>query len=209
MGVESCFCCFINMDPGCLSLTGTASNIIILGFMLWGILDLDFVKNVAKAFYITSFVLFCLCLIFYLIIFIIIIRRRKGAKRTNSFGKILCLLIPGLSLLASIFLIIGFILELVEHVKMEDDIPGKFYSTREWASLIVPLILGYIGFIIMLLCANALYRKFGDWKKSELIDVNISQKSMSTIPNALKPGVFPNNNGVVHNTQESGTIIKN
>ena len=87
MGVESCFCCFINMDPGCLSLTGTASNIIILGFMLWGILDLDFVKNVAKALYITSFVLFCLCLIFYLIIFIIIIRRRKGAKRTNSFEK--------------------------------------------------------------------------------------------------------------------------
>ena len=209
MGVESCFCCFINMDPGCLSLTGTASNIIILAFMLWGILDLDFVKNVAKALYITSFVLFCLCLIFYLIIFIIIIRRRKGAKRTNSFGKILCLLIPGLSFLASIFLIIGFIIELVEHVKMEDDIPGKFYSTREWASLIVPLILGYIGFIIMVLCANALYRKFGDWKQSELIDVNISQKSMSTIPNALKPGVFPNNNGVVYNIQESGTNIKN
>ena len=209
MGVESCFCCFINMDPGCLSLTGTASNIIILGFMLWGILDLDFVKNVAKALYITSFVLFCLCLIFYLILFIIIIRRRKGARSKNSFGKILCLLIPGLSFLASIFLIIGFIIEFVEHVKLEEDIPGKFYSTREWASLIVPLILGIIGFIIMVLCANVLYRKFGDWKKSELIDVNISQKSMSTIPNALKPGVFPNNNGVVYNIQESGTNIKN
>ena len=177
--------------------------------MLWCILDLDFVKNVAKALYITSFVLFCLCLIFYLIIFIIIIRRRKGAKRTNSFGKILCLLIPGLSLLASIFLIIGFILELVEHIKLENDIPGKFYSTREWASLIVPLILGYIGFIIMVLCANVLYRKFGDWKKSELIGVNISQNSMSTIPNSLKPGVFPNNNVVVYNIQESGTNIKN
>ena len=209
MGVESCFCCFIIMDPGCLSLTGTASNIIILGFMLWGILDPDFVKNVAKALYITSFVLFCLCLIFYLIIFFIIIKRCQGAKSINSFGKILCLLIPGLSFLASIFLIIGFIIELVEHVKMEDDIPGKFYSTREWASLIVPLILGYIGFIIMVLCANVLYRKFGDWKKSELIDVNISQNSMSTIPNALKPGVFPNNNGVVYNIQESGTNIKN
>ena len=209
MGVESCFCCFINMDPGCLSLTGTDSNIIILGFMLWGILDLDFVKNVAKALYITSFVLFCLCLIFYLIIFFIIIKRCQGAKSINSFGKILCLLIPGLSFLASIFLIIGFIIELVEHVKMEDDIPGKFYSTREWASLIVPLILGYIGFIIMVLCANVLYRKFGDWKKSELIDVNISQNSMSTIPKALKPGVFPNNNGVVYNIQESGTNIKN
>ena len=209
MGVESCFCCFINMDPGCLSLTGTASNIIILGFMLWGILDLDFVKNVAKALYITSFVLFCLCLIFYLIIFFIIIKRCQGAKSINSFGKILCLLIPGLSFLASIFLIIGFIIELVEHVKMEDDIPGKFYSTREWASLIVPLILGYIGFIIMVLCANVLYRKFGDWKKSELIGVNISQNSMSTIPSALNPGVFPNNNGVDYNIQESGTNIKN
>ena len=87
MGVESCFCCFINMDPGCLSLTGTASNIIILGFMLWGILDLDFVKKGSEAIYIISFVLLCLCLIFYLIIFIIIIRRRKGAKRTNSFEK--------------------------------------------------------------------------------------------------------------------------
>ncbi len=210
MGVEACFCCFRNKNPVCLSSVGLAANIITFGFILWGILDLNFIKKGSEAIYIISFVLLCLCLLFYFIIFIIIIIRRcRSSRSANSFGRILCLLILGLSVLSLIFLIIGFIIELVEHVKLEKDFPVKLFSTREWAALIVPLILGYIGFIIMVLCANALYRKFGDWKKSELIDVNISQKSMSTIPNALKPGVFPNNNGVVHNTQESGTNIKN
>ena len=210
MGVEACFCCFRNKNPVCLSSVGLAANIITFGFILWGILDLNFIKKGSEPIYIISFVLSCLCLLFYFIIFtIIIIRRCRSSRSANSFGRILCLLILGLSVLSLIFLIIGFIIELVEHVKLEKDFPVKLFSTREWAALIVPLILGYIGFIIMILCANVLYRKFGDWKKSELIDVNISQNSMSTIPNALKPGVFPNNNGVVYNIQESGTNIKN
>ena len=210
MGVESCFCCFRNMNPVCISFIGVAANIITFGFMLWGILDLDFVKKGSEALYIISFVLLCLCLLFYFIIFfIIIIRRCRGSRSVNNFGRILCLLIPFLSVLGLIFLIIGFIIEVVKHAKEEKDFPGKLYSSREWASLIVPLIIGIIGFIIMALCANALFRKFSDWINSNPISINISQNSMNTIPSAHQPGVLSNNSGVFPNIQESGTNLKN
>ena len=210
MGVESCFCCFRNMDPVCISFIGVAANIITFGFMLWGILDLDFVKKGSEALYIISFVLLCLCLLFYFIIFfIIIIRRCRGSRSVNNFGRILCLLIPFLSVLGLIFLIIGFIIEVVKHAKEEKDFPGKLYSSREWASLIVPLIIGIIGFIIMTLCANALFRKFSDWINSNPISINITQNSMNTIPSAQQPGVLPNNSRVFPNIQESGTNLKN
>ena len=210
MGVESCFCCFRNMDPVCISFIGVAANIITFGFMLWGILDLDFVKKGSEALYIISFVLLCLCLLFYFIIFfIIIIRRCRGSRSVNNFGRILCLLIPFLSVLGLIFLIIGFIIEVVKHAKEEKDFPGELYSSREWASLIVPLIIGIIGFIIMTLCANALFRKFSDWINSNPISINITQNSMNTIPSAQQPGVLPNNSRVFPNIQESGTNLKN
>ena len=205
MGVEACFFCFSNMNPVCLSSIGLAANIITFGFMLWGILDLDFVKKGSEAIYIISFVLLCLCLIFYFIIFIIIIIRRcRDSRSVNSFGRILCLLIPGLSVLALILLIIGFIIELVKHAKSETD-----YSSREWATLIVPFIIGIIGFIIMALCANALFRKFSDLINSSPISVNVTQNSINTIPSAQQPGILSNNSGVFPNIQESGTNIKN
>ena len=210
MGVEACFCCFRNMNPVCISFIGIAANIVTFGFLLWGILEIDFVKKGAEALYIISFVLLCLCLLFYFIIFIIlIIGRCRGSRTVNNFGRILCLLIPGLSILALILLIIGFIIEIAKHAKLEKDFPGKLFSSREWASLIVPLIIGIIGFIIMALCANALYRKFSDWINSNPMSVNITQNSMNPIPSAQQPGILPNNNGVFPNIQESGTNIKN
>ena len=210
MGVESCFCCFRNKNPVCLSSVGLAANIITFGFILWGILDLNFIKKGSEAIYIISFVLLCLCLLFYFIIFIIIIIRRcRSSRSANSFGRILCLLILGLSVLSLIFLIIGFIIELVEHVKLEKDFPVKLFSTREWAALIVPLIIGIIGFIIMALCANALFRQFSDLINSSPFIVNVAQNSINTIPSAQQPGILSNNSGVFPNIQESGTNIKN
>ena len=69
MGVEACFCCFRNKNPVCLSSVGLAANIITFGFILWGILDLNFIKKGSEPIYIISFVLSCLCLLFYFIIY--------------------------------------------------------------------------------------------------------------------------------------------
>ena len=191
MGVEACFCCFRNKNPVCLSTIGLAANIITFGFILWGILDLNFIKKGSEPIYIISFVLSCLCLLFYFIIFtIIIIRRCRSSRSANSFRRILCLLILGLSVLSLIFLIIGFIIELVEHVKLEKDFPVKLFSTREWAALIVPLIIGIIGFIIMALCANVLFRQFSDLINSSPFIVNVNQNSINTIPSAQQPGIL-------------------
>ena len=203
MGAESLFCCFRNMNPACISFVGIAANIISFGFTLWGICDLFFIKKFAEVLYIILFVLLCICLVCFLIIFLfIILKRCRGSRSVNNFGRILCLLILGLSVLVLIILLIGFIIELVKHIKWEKDFYGKFWPNREWAALIVSAVIDIIGLIVMALSANALYKIFSQWANSYPISVNITQNSTSTIPNPQQVGIFPN-------MQDSGTNVKN
>ena len=210
MGAEACFCCFRNCNPGCASFVGFAANIIAFAFMIWCIADVFFIKNGSEVLYIITFVILCICLICFLILFFIsIIKSAQSSRAANNFGRILCLLIIVLSVIALIFLIIGFIIEIAKHAQIEKDFPVKFWPTSEWAALIIPFLLGVIALIIMAKAANALYAKFFERMNSAPISVNITQNTFNTMPNAQQPGIFPNNNGVFQNIQGSGQVIKN
>lgn len=213
MGAQALFCCFKHRDPGCISYVAFAANIIAFGFMIWGLSDLNFIKKGVKVLYIFSFVLLCICLACILAVFLFfIIPRLKNSRAINKIGKILCLLIIALCVLGFVLLLIGFIIDLVKYAQLKRDYEeGKYWNSREWATLFVPAIIAFISYVIMALCANVLYMKFDDLMSTIPMAVNINQNSISTIPNIQQPGVFPNNNGLNPNInfQESGTDIKN
>ena len=102
----------------------------------------------------------------------------------------ICLVIIALCVLALIFHIIAFILILVKYVDVEKDWPVKFWPTSDWFAIFVPTVLTIIALIIIAKAANYLYKKFID----KINFANIGQNSMTTSPNVVQPGLFPNNN---------------
>lgn len=75
---------------------------------------------------------------------------------------------------------------------------GKI-AGHEWGALFAPCIISLIALIVMALVANILYKVFFDEMNStpNPMPVNITQNTMTTIPNYPQPGIFPNNNGPV------------
>ena len=213
MGAQALFCCFKHRDPGCISFVAITANIISFGFMIWSLLDLNFIKKGVKVLYIFSFVLLCICLASFIAVFLFfIIPRFRSSRALNNLGRILCLLIIAFCVLGFVLLLIGFIIDLVKYAKLERDFEyGKYWNSREWATLFVPAILAFISYVIMALCANVLYSKFDELISPIPMMVNVNQNSMSTFPNVQQPGIFPNNSGLSPNInfQESGTDIKN
>lgn len=209
MGCLPLFCCFKNMRPNTIALIGIISNLIAVIFLIWGLADLDwpYFRKGRKALYIISFVFLCLTLAL-LIVVIIFANLRNGPNfmTFNNIGKILCLIIIGLSILAFIFLLIAEILILVDYSDIEKAWPiGRFFPSHDWAAAILPGILGLIASIIVPLCANVLYKMFNDNILTSF-DVyqnnnpmNINQNSMATIPNVQNPVVVVsgNNSGMI------------
>ena len=192
MGASAFFCCFNNRSNNCVSFTSTAANIISLGLLIWGLIDIEFaIKKGSKALYIISFVLICILLLLNLIVFILLNIRSPQSQRTiGNIGKMICLVIIALCVLALIFHIIAFILILVKYVDVEKDWPVKFWPTSDWFAIFVPTVLTIIALIIIAKAANYLYKKFID----KINFANIGQNSMTTSPNVVQPGLFPNNN---------------
>jgi len=75
---------------------------------------------------------------------------------------------------------------------------GKI-AGHEWGALFVPCIISLIALVVMALAANILYKVFFDEMNStpNPMPVNITQNTISTIPNYPQPGILPNNNGPV------------
>ena len=207
MGCLSLFCCFKSMRPNVIALIAIISNLIAVAFLIWGITDLLLYRKARKLFYTISFVLLCLTLI--LLIFIIVfLNLRIGPNFMTIYkvGKIICLLIIGLCILAFIFLLISEILILIDYNDIEDLLgPGRNISSHDWAAAILPGILGLIASVIVSLCANVLYKIFNDniltsfdiYQNNN--PMNINQNSMTTIPNVQNPVVVVsgNNSGMI------------
>ena len=190
------------MRPNVIALIAIISNLIAVAFLIWGLADLLWYRKGRKALYIISFVLLCLTLIL-LVIIIVFLNLRIGPNFMTIYkvGKIICLLIIGLCILAFIFLLISEILILIDYNDIEDLLgPGRNISSHDWAAAILPGILGLIASVIVSLCANVLYKIFNDniltsfdiYQNNN--PMNINQNSMTTFPNIHNPVVVVSGN---------------
>ena len=196
MGCSPLFCCFKNCRPNCITITGLIANIIAVAFMIWGLCDLEWnwTKRGRKVLYIIAFVILCVTLVL-LIVVLIILNLRVGANyiTCNNIGRIFCLIIIILAILAFIFLLVDEILLLVDYAKLERDSgKGRNIPSHDWAACILPGLLGLIASVIIALCANILYRIFYDNILGPYLDgpvQHVNNNSVSTIPNVTQDPV--------------------
>jgi len=218
MGIAPLFCCFRSQQPNCMALTGLAASIVAFAFMIWGLADLWFDRKGVEAIYIIAFILVCISLVAFIIIFIFLNLRKTESYRTiNNVGRIFCLIILIMCFVAFIFLLVAFIILIVDYADVEKEIPGQFFPSHEWAAVFVPSILGLICLVIMALAANILYKVFYDNVMATPYPVHITQNSMTTTPNPPQPVIFPVTNGPAYPTpnnvpypvtiQQSGVIM--
>ena len=218
MGMAPLFCCFRSQQPNCMALTGLAASIVAFAFMIWGLADLWFDRKGVEAIYIIAFILVCISLVAFIIIFIFLNLRKTESYRTiNNIGRIFCLVILIMCFVAFIFLLVAFIILIVDYADVEKEIPGQFFPSHEWAAVFVPSILGLICLVIMALAANILYKVFYDNAMATPYPVHITQNSMTTTPNPPQPVIFPVTNGPAYPTpnnvpypvtiQQSGVIM--
>ena len=155
------------------------------------------------------------------------LRRTESYRTINNIGRIICLVILCMCGVAFIFMLIAFIILIVDYVKfrkklksedLEDivdeleELLGYLWGLKldgvtskgkiaghEWGALFAPCIISLIALVVMALVANVLYKVFFDEMNStpNPMPVNITQNTMTTIPNYPQPGIFPNNNGPV------------
>ena len=218
MGIAPLFCCFRSQQPNCMALTGLAASIVAFAFMIWGLADLWFDRKGVEAIYIIAFILVCISLVAFIIIFIFLNLRKTESYRTiNNVGRIFCLVILIMCFVAFIFLLVAFIILIVDYADVEKEISGQFFPSHEWAAVFVPSILGLICLVIMALAANILYKVFYDNVMATPYPVHITQNSMTTTPNPPQPVIFPVTNGPAYPTpnnvpypvtiQQSGVIM--
>ena len=218
MGIAPLFCCFRSQQPNCMALTGLAASIVAFAFMIWGLADLWFDRKGVEAIYIIAFILVCISLVAFIIIFIFLNLRKTESYRTiNNVGRIFCLVILIMCFVAFIFLLVAFIILIVDYADVEKEIPGQFFPSHEWAAVFVPSILGLICLVIMALAANILYKVFYDNVMATPYPVHVTQNSMTTTPNPPQPVIFPVTNGPAYPTpnnvpypvtiQQSGVIM--
>ena len=223
MGMEPLFCCLKDQRPNCLAFTGLGASILAFAFLIWGVADLEFKKGGVEAIYIIAFVLVILCMLAFIALFIFI-NLRNTTRTINNLGRIICLVILCMCAVAFIFLLIAFIILIIDYVKLNSflkdirngETPDTNYDPtwaanldvnevnlkikgHEWGAVFVPSIIGLIALVVMAFVANVLYKFFTDRMNStpNVVPVNITQNTMTTIPNYPQPGIFPNNNGPV------------
>jgi hypothetical protein len=229
MGITPLFCCFRNCRPNCIVLTAFIFNLITFALLIWGLCDISFRKG-EKVLYIIGFILMTISLISVIGAFILLnLRNASNYITFNNIGKILCLVIIVCCLLAFIIFLIAEILIIKNYADIEDNLEkylGFDYDIpkHDWCAAIIPGILALISSIIIVLCANILYKIFNDnivtsVTGAEPNPVILNQNSMSTIPNAYNQnpivisgnnaGILPPNGTNPPPVYQSGTAMNN
>ena len=227
MGVSPMFCCFNKQEPKCVTATGLAASVLAFAFLTWGVADLEFKRDGVKAIYIIAYIFVILILLAFIFLFIILVMQKSNNYRTMmNLGKIICLAILGLTGIAFIFLLIAWIILLVDYSKLhsflkdfrngefddiEDEDPEDYNWAEplddieieakivghEWGAVIVPGIIGLIALVVIALVANYLYKVFKDNYDSAPAYPVTNQNTVGvTIPNMNQPGLFQNNGPV-------------
>ena len=197
MEISPLFCCFSDKRQNCIVLTGLVSSFIAISFLIWGLVDIWFDGNGTLAIYIIAFILICISMIGFVLLFIIVNLRKTEYSMTFYYiGKIICLIIFIISILAFVFMLTAFIILIVDYADIEKDIPGQYFPSHEWAAVFVPSILALVGLIFMILVANILYIIFRDKLLTNTNPIDISRNTVvSTISN--QPTILDVNNSTL------------
>ena len=116
MGVSPMFCCFNKQEAKCVTATGLAASVLAFAFLTWGVADLEYKRDGVKAIYIIAYIFVILILLAFIFLFIILAMQKSNNYRTMmNLGKIICLAILGLTGIAFIFLLIAWIILLVDY----------------------------------------------------------------------------------------------
>ena len=221
MGVAPLFCCFNNQQPNCMAFTGLGASFLSFAFLIWGLADLDFKRKGVQAIYIISFILVILCMLAFIALLIFLNLRKTQAYQTiMNLGRIICLVILCMCGVAFIFMLVAFIIQIVDYAKLRsflkdlDEDPMDYawanhisadvnddgtasIKSHEWAAIFVPSLITLICLVVMALVANILYKVFYDYMNPNTTIVNTTSNTIPTVPTVPQPGVFPNVNGPV------------
>ena len=81
MGIVPLYCCFKDQRPNCILITGLIANLVAMGFLIWGLADLWFKRDGVLAIYIIAFVITCICLVGFILLFIFLnLNRSEGFR---------------------------------------------------------------------------------------------------------------------------------
>ena len=220
MGVAPLFCCFNNQQPNCMAFTGLGASFLSFAFLIWGLADLDFKRKGVQAIYIISFILVILCMLAFIALLILLNLRKTQSYRTMmNLGRIICLVILCMCGVAFIFMLVAFIIQIVDYAKLRSSlkdldedydytwanhISADFnddgtvsIKSHEWAAIFVPSLITLICLVVMALVANILYKVFYDYMNPNTTIVNTTSNTIPNVPTVPQPGIFPNVNGPV------------
>lgn len=228
MGCGPFFCCFENQQPKCLASTGIASSILATAFLIWGVADLEFKRTGVKAIYIIAFIFVIIIIAAFIVLFILLSMQKAGNYRTlMNIGRLISLAILGLCGIAFVFLLISFIILLVDYSKLhsflkdlrngkldgDEDVEDYDWSEHlddidteikivghEWGAVIAPSIIALFCLVLIGLVANVLYRVFADnYNSTPQYQINTysNQNTVTTVPNMAQPQIFRDVNGQI------------
>ena len=202
-----CYCCLTTLKPRCIEICALIFNILEIGFLIWGILDIPW-DDISRGGKIIYFVMCSLIVITFIILLVLMCLRCGNKINTtkNNTGKCLCITMVVLDILAEILIIIAEIIILnnmndndVIYTYNSYDINRKRngkYSNREWAAAVISFTITEIALAFHCYCSNFLlkliyaktnlsYLKYIEQKQTNNIvsTVNvydISQKNFNT-----------------------------
>ena len=195
MGMEALFCCFRGLGPKISAITGLGASVLSFAFLIWGLADLWFKRTGVHVLYIITFVLVILALVGFALLFVFLMM--TGQRAINNLGRIICLVIIMICVLAFIFMLISWIMLIVYYADLRKDLKDigsdETIPSHDWAAVFVPSLITLIVLPLMALVANYLYKEFTD----RMTPYPVTQNTIPTIPNISQPEINLNINGPV------------
>ncbi len=196
MGMEALFCCFRGLGPKISAITGLGASVLSFAFLIWGLADLEFKRKGVHVLYIITFVLVILALVGFALLFVFLMMTVPRA--INNLGRIICLVIIMICVLAFIFMLISWIILIVYYADLRKDLKDigsdETIPSHDWAAVFVPSLITLIVLPLMALVANYLYKEFTDRMN---LNPTPTQNTIPTIPNISQPEINLNINGPV------------
>ena len=190
-----CCCCCCEREKE-ITISGVVINAIAVIFLIWGVADMAWTKNGAKALYIIGFVFLILTLLGFIgILVLILFRKPDNERQLNQIAKYISITILVLVTISLVFIIIGEFILLIDYGRLESDLNdyGANLPSRWWVTAIVPGFIAIILTSVLICCASRLCKIFYDLTKGD---------QTSTNQNINKPtNNLPLNNNVAINNQ--------
>ena len=199
MGMEALFCCFRGLGPKISAITGLGASVLSFAFLIWGLADLWFKRTGVHVLYIITFVLVILALVGFALLFVFLMM--TGQRAINNLGRIICLVIIMICVLAFIFMLISWIMLIVYYADLRKDLKDigsdETIPSHDWAAVFVPSLITLIVLPLMALVANYLYKEFTNRMNLNPTPYPVTQNTIPTIPNSSQPEINLNINGPV------------